>query len=88
MVPGPNRHTVYPKSLAIGGISVVVAVAVGGKSVDVFILVGVAVSVSVGGSIVAVSVGVIGEGVNVGEVVAEVAVEIFLRFSALDTGVD
>jgi hypothetical protein len=87
MVPGPKRHTVYPKSLAIGGISVAVAVVVGGKSVEVLIKVGVVVSVSVGGSIVAVSVGVIGEGLNVGEV-TKVAVEIFLRFSALDSGVD
>jgi hypothetical protein len=75
-VPGPNRHTVYPKRFAIGGASVDVAIGVGGKSVGVSVMDGVAVTVSVGGIIVAVFVGVTGEGLKDGEG-AEVAVEKF-----------
>jgi hypothetical protein len=75
-VPGPNRHTVYPKRYASGGVSVAVAVGVGGKSVDVFVKDGTAVNVSVAGIIVAVFVGVMVEGLNRNEV-AEVALEVF-----------
>ena len=72
-MPGPNRHTVYPKRFAIGGASVAVTVGVGGKSVGVSVKEGTAVSVRVGGINVAVFVGVVVEGLNVSGV-AEVAV--------------